>query len=111
MPSPGLGDRVEIERAIPLTVEGARNEEGTPLDVEPRSRSSIVDRGMTGIEAVKTSIKASINNFFGLLGLLLINTILSFVGMLFCYVGAFFLIPIMFGSIIIAYDKIFHLHE
>lgn len=46
MPSPGLGDRVEIERAIPLTFEGVRSEGATPLDVEPRSRSTIIDRGM-----------------------------------------------------------------
>jgi lipopolysaccharide/colanic/teichoic acid biosynthesis glycosyltransferase len=46
MPSPGLGDRVEIERAIPLTFESARSEGATPLDVEPRSRSNIIDRGM-----------------------------------------------------------------
>ncbi len=44
--SPGLGERIEIERAIPLTCEGVRTEGATPLDVEPRSRSSIIDRAM-----------------------------------------------------------------
>jgi lipopolysaccharide/colanic/teichoic acid biosynthesis glycosyltransferase len=51
VPSPGLGERIEIERAIPLTYEGVRSEEATSRDVEPRSRSNIIDRGMNIIIA------------------------------------------------------------
>jgi hypothetical protein len=50
----------------------------------------IVDRELSGVEAVKLSIRAAFGNFFGLVGLLLLTTALSFVGLLACYVGAIF---------------------
>jgi hypothetical protein len=67
----------------------------------------IVDRGLSGLEAVKTSIKAGAANFGGVLGLLLMNMVLVFVGVLFCYVGAFLTMPISFASYAVAYRKIF----
>jgi lipopolysaccharide/colanic/teichoic acid biosynthesis glycosyltransferase len=51
MSSPVLGERLEIERAIPLTREGVRSEAATSLDVEPRPRSNAIDRTMNIIIA------------------------------------------------------------
>ncbi len=48
---PRGGERIEIERAIPLTRETVQLEGATSPDVEPRSRSNIIDRGMNIIIA------------------------------------------------------------
>jgi uncharacterized membrane protein len=71
----------------------------------------IVDRRLSGINAVKLSIKAAMANFWRLLGLLLINGILTFVGVLFCYVGVFFVLPLTFAAIACAYEQVFGLGE
>lgn len=71
----------------------------------------IVDRRLSGVEAVKLSIKAAMANFWRLLGLLMITGLMSFVGVLFCYVGAFFVMPISFAAIATAYEQVFGLGE
>ncbi len=71
----------------------------------------IVDRRLSGVEAVKLSIKAAMANFWRLLGLLLINGVLSFLGILLCYVGVFFVLPITFAAIATAYEQVFGLGE
>jgi len=67
----------------------------------------IVDRGLSGLDAAKTSIKAGAANFGGVLGLLLLNMALVFAGVLLCYVGAFLTMPISIASYAVAYRKIF----
>ena len=67
----------------------------------------IVDRKLSGVEAVKTSVKAAMANFGGLLGLVLLNFVLSLGGVLLCYVGAFFIIPITITAQAIAYRRVF----
>jgi hypothetical protein len=67
----------------------------------------IVDRKMNGVDAVKTSIKAAWANFGGVLGLVLLNAVLGFAGVLLCYIGAFFVMPITFTAHAIAYRKVF----
>ncbi len=67
----------------------------------------MVDRGLSGLEAVKTSASASLANFGGILGLLLLTLALMLAGVLACYVGAFFTWPIAFASYATAYRKIF----
>src|SRR6185503_4655342 len=67
----------------------------------------IVDRGMSGLDAVKTSIKAGTANFGGIFVLLLLNFLLILAGVLVCYVGAFFTMPISWASYATAYRKIF----
>jgi len=69
--------------------------------------SLIVDRKLSGLEAVKTSIKAGAANFGGILGLLLLNFGLVLVGVLACYVGAFLTMPISIASYAVAYRKVF----
>jgi hypothetical protein len=71
----------------------------------------IVDRRMSGLNAVKLSIRAGFANFWRLLGMLLLTGLLCFVGVLFCYVGAFLVIPISFAAIATAYEQVFGLGE
>lgn len=71
----------------------------------------IVDRRLSGVEAVKLSIKAAMANFWRLLGLLMMTGLMGFVGMLFCYVGAFFVMPISFAAIATAYEQVFGLSD
>jgi uncharacterized membrane protein len=67
----------------------------------------IVDRGLSGIEALKTSARAALGNLGGLVGLVLLNLLLGLVGMMCCYVGAFFIMPFSFAAILIAYQQVF----
>ncbi len=69
----------------------------------------IVDRRLSGLNAVKLSIRAGMANFWQLLGMLLLNGLLSIVGVLFCYVGVFFVLPITFAAIATAYEQVFGL--
>ena len=67
----------------------------------------IVDRKMTGVEAVKTSVKAAMANFGGVFGLILLNAVLGFVGALLCYIGAFFVLPITLTAHAVAFRRVF----
>lgn len=67
----------------------------------------IVDRKLSGVDAIKTSVKAAMANFGGVLGLLLLNALLSTCGVLACYVGAFFIMPITITAQAIAYRRVF----
>lgn len=67
----------------------------------------IVDRKLSGVDAVKTSVKAGMANFGGVLGLMLLNALLSTAGVLACYVGAFFILPITITAQAIAYRRVF----
>ena len=69
----------------------------------------IVDRRLSGLNAVKLSIRAGMANFWPLLGMLLLNGLMSFVGVLCCYVGAFLVLPIGFAAIATAYEQVFGL--
>lgn len=71
----------------------------------------IVDRRLSGFEAVKLSMKAAMANFWGLLGLMLLSGLLAFAGVLLCYVGWFLVMPITFGAIAVAYEQVFGLSE
>jgi uncharacterized membrane protein len=71
----------------------------------------IVDRRMSGLNAVKLSVKAGLANFWRLLGMLLLTGLMSFAGLLLCYVGIFFVMPISFAAIAIAYEQVFGLGD
>ena len=71
----------------------------------------IVDRRLSGINAVKLSIRAGFANFWRLLGMLLLMGMLIFVGVLVCYVGAFLVMPIYFAAIATAYEQVFGLGQ
>jgi uncharacterized membrane protein len=67
----------------------------------------IADRGLSGLDATKLSIKAGKANFGGILGLLLVNAGLGIIGVLCCYVGVFFFMPVALASYAIAYRRVF----
>ena len=69
----------------------------------------IVDRRLSGINAVKLSIKAAMANFWQILGMLLLNGLLSLGGVVLCYVGVFLVLPITFAAIAMAYEQVFGL--
>ncbi len=67
----------------------------------------IVDRRLSGLEAVKTSVRAVFGNLGGVIGLLLLNMLCGIVGVLLCYVGVFFFLPVGLAGWAVAYDRIF----
>ncbi len=71
----------------------------------------IVDRKLSGIDAVKLSAKAALANFWPLLGLLLLNGLVVFAGLLLCYVGILLALPVTFAAISVAYEQVFGLGE
>jgi len=67
----------------------------------------IVDRKLSGVAAIKLSLRAAGANLAGVVGLVLLNFLLTFVGLLACYVGAFFVMPVHFAAIAVAYRQVF----
>lgn len=67
----------------------------------------IVDRRLSGLNAVKTSIKAAKANLGGVFGLVIMMMLLSFAGLLLCYVGALFVLPLHYASWLMAYRRVF----
>ncbi len=67
----------------------------------------IADRNLSGVDAVKLSIKAARANFGGMLGLVLVNVGLGILGVLCCYVGAFLVAPVTLASYAVAYRRVF----
>jgi hypothetical protein len=70
----------------------------------------ILDRKLSWSQAIKTSIQATRANLGGVIGLVLLNYLLTAAGGLACYVGAFFVMPIHFAAIAVAYRKVFPDH-
>jgi uncharacterized membrane protein len=69
----------------------------------------IVDRKLQGFDAVKLSFKAAIANFWRLLGMSILSSLLSIGGVLLCYVGIFLVFPIVYASVASAYEQVFGL--
>lgn len=69
----------------------------------------IVDRRLSGIDAVKLSFKAAMANFWRLLAMGLLTGVMAMVGMAICYVGLFLVFPISYGAIASAYEQVFGL--
>jgi hypothetical protein len=67
----------------------------------------IVDRKLSGFNAVMTSIKSVFANLGGALGLMMLNVMLGIVGMLFCYVGAILIMPVTLAAWAVAYRQVF----
>lgn len=67
----------------------------------------IADRGLSGMDAIKLSIKAGKANAGGIFSLVLLNFLLGFVGVLACYVGAFLIMPISFAANAVAFRRVF----
>lgn len=67
----------------------------------------LADRALPGLDAVKASCRAALANFRGLLVLGLATFVLTFAGLLLCYVGALLLMPLTLGVHWIAYERVF----
>jgi uncharacterized membrane protein len=67
----------------------------------------IVDRKLSGVDAIKTSFRAAKANFGGVIGLVLLSTLMNMLGAMACYVGLFFVMPIHFAAIAVAYERVF----
>ena len=67
----------------------------------------IADRKLSGLDAVKLSFRAGKANIGGIIGLILLNGLLGFVGLLCCIIGVYFYIPIAFASQVVAYRRVF----
>ena len=67
----------------------------------------VADRKMSGLDAVKLSFRAGKANFGGVLGLILLNGVFSFVGVLCCIVGVYFYLPVAFAAQAVAYRRVF----
>jgi len=71
----------------------------------------IVDRKMQGFDAVKLSFRAAMANFWRVLGMVLLTSLLSFAGLLICFVGVYLVFPITYAAIATAYEQVFGLHD
>jgi hypothetical protein len=71
----------------------------------------IVDRKLSAIDAIKLSFRAALSNFWRLLGMVLLTSLMSSIGVLACYVGAILIMPIGYAAIAKAYEQVFGLDE
>jgi uncharacterized membrane protein len=69
----------------------------------------IVDRRLQGFDAVKLSFKAAMANFWRLLAMVILTSLMSIGGILLCYVGVFLVLPISYAAIALAYEQVFGL--
>ena len=67
----------------------------------------IVDYKLDGLTAVKASAKAVMGNLGGVAGLLFLNFLMGLVGVMACYVGAIFIMPIGIAATAVAYRNVF----
>jgi TonB family protein len=67
----------------------------------------IVERNMNGLDAVKLGFRAVLGNFFGVLVLTILETLIILAGVMLFYVGALFVIPVIFAARIVAYRQVF----
>jgi hypothetical protein len=67
----------------------------------------IVDRGLKAVPAVKASFQGVLANAFGVLGMLLVYSVISLVASCFCYVPAILFLPLSLGAIFLAYRDVF----
>lgn len=67
----------------------------------------VVDRRLSGLEAIKTSYRAALKNLGGILGLILLMFGLAILGVLACYVGLLFFLPVSFAAYAVAYRRVF----
>jgi uncharacterized membrane protein len=71
----------------------------------------IVDRKLSGFDAVKLSARAALGNIGGMIGLTVLTELLGFIGVLACYFGFIFVLPIIFAIQSVAYQHVFHDEE
>ncbi len=67
----------------------------------------IIERNMGGWDALKLSAKAVRANLSGVIGLILMEFVIGFAGYLACGIGLYFVFPLLFAGVFVAYRKVF----
>ncbi len=67
----------------------------------------IVDKNLSGWQAVKTSAAAAWQNLKGVTGLWGLSFLVAFAGMFLCFVGTYLAVPIIVAGNAVAYRKVF----
>ncbi len=67
----------------------------------------ISENDISGWNAFKLGCKSVWANLGGVVGLLVINVLAYSVGVLFCGIGAYFVLPLIFANTFVAYRKVF----
>ncbi len=67
----------------------------------------IVERNLSGLEAVKLGFRAVLGNFFGVFGLTILEILLILAGLMLFYIGALFIMPVIFAARVVAYRQVF----
>ena len=67
----------------------------------------IVERKLSGVEAFKLSARAVLANLSGVVGLILLEFVAGLLGVLACYVGALFVMPVCYAAVAVAYRRVF----
>jgi uncharacterized membrane protein len=67
----------------------------------------IVERRLAALDAIKMSFRAVMANLGGILGLMALNMLMGFAGLLLCYVGALLLMPVHYAAWAVAYRQVF----
>jgi hypothetical protein len=71
----------------------------------------IVDREMSGWEAVSTSFRAVLANLGGVLTIIFLEFVLGLCGVLMCYFGVILIFPITFAMTAMAYRQVFPVYD
>jgi uncharacterized membrane protein len=67
----------------------------------------IADRNLGGVEAFKLSTRAVWANLSGVIGIILVEFVMGIIGYMAFIVGVYFVVPIMFAGVTVAYRRVF----
>jgi uncharacterized membrane protein len=67
----------------------------------------IVEHNLSGPDAFKLSAKAAWANLGGVVGLIVWEFILGFIGYLVCGIGLYFVLPVLFAGVLVGYRRVF----
>jgi len=67
----------------------------------------IVERNLNGVDAFKLSARAVWANLSGVVGIILLEFVMGIVGYMVLAIGVYFVLPIMFAGVLVAYRKVF----
>ncbi len=67
----------------------------------------IVERNLNGVDAFKLSARAVWANLSGVVGIILLEFVMGIVGYMALAIGVYFVLPIMFAGVLVAYRKVF----
>jgi hypothetical protein len=70
----------------------------------------IVDRGLSSWDSIKLSARATMKNLSGIGGMIGLNFLMAFAGLLVFCVGIYVVIPLITASNLVAYRKVFPKH-